>query len=118
MQDDKIFHLEIDPSVGEGIKVATETISIIGVILDKITEIDQEAGGTTIGQVTGVVITPIIIGEVMQDHTTDKLHNGHLGTEVKVEVEMKIMVMIILESGVEIGIKGDERNQGLDLTQG
>ena len=66
----------------------------------------------------GVVITPITIGKVIQDLKTDKIHNGHLGTEVKVEVEVKIMGKIVLESGVEKGIKGDKRNQGLDQTQG
>ena len=66
----------------------------------------------------GVVITPITIDEVIQDHTTDKTHNGHLETEVKIEVEMKTMVMIILEVEVELEIKGDEKNPGLDLIHG
>ena len=65
-----------------------------------------------------MVITHIITDEVIRDHTTDKIHNGHLGTEVKVEVEMKTMVMIILAVEVEIEIKGDEKNPGLDLIQG
>ena len=65
-----------------------------------------------------MVITHIIIHEVIRDHTTDKIHNGHLETEVKVEVEMKTMVMIILEEEVEIEIKGDEKNPDLDLIQG
>ena len=65
-----------------------------------------------------MVITHILIDEVIRDHTTDKIHNGHLETEVKVEVEMKTMVMIVLEVEVEIGIKGDKKNQGLDLIQG
>ena len=42
--DDKILHLEIDPSVEEGIKVAIEEILTIGTITGKIIEIDQEAG--------------------------------------------------------------------------
>ena len=66
----------------------------------------------------GVVIMHIITDEVIRDHTTDKMHNGHLETEVKVEVEMKTMVMINLEVEVEIEIKGDEKNPGLDLIQG
>ena len=118
IQDNKIFHLEIDPSVEEEIKVAIEEILTIGTITGKIIEIDQEAGGTVIGQVIGVVITHIIIDEVIRDHTTDKIHNGHLETEVKVEVEMKTMVMIILEVEVEIEIKGDEKNTDLDLIPG
>ena len=81
-------------------------------------EIDQEVGGTTTGQVIGVVITQITTEVVIQDRTIDKTHNGHLETEVKVEVEMKIMVTINLEVEVEIEIKGDEKNLGLDPIQG
>ena len=98
--------------------MAIEEIIIIGTITGKIIEIDQEAGGTIIGQVIGVVITHIITDEVIRDHTTDKIHNGHLGTEVKVEAEMETMVMINLEVEVEIEIKGDEKNPGLDQIQG
>ena len=65
IQDDKILHLEIDPSVEEEIKVAIEEIIIIGTITGKIIVIDQEAGGTVIGQVIGVVITPITTDEVI-----------------------------------------------------
>ena len=107
MLDDKILLLEIDPLVEEGIK-AIETIT------GKIIEIDQEAGGTTIGQEIEVVITQITTDEVIRDHTIDKTHNGHLETEVKVEVEMKIMVTINIEVEVEIEIKGDQKNPGLD----
>ena len=78
-----------------------EEILTTGTITGKIIEIDQEAGGTVIGQVIGVVITHIIIDEVIQDHTTDKIHNGHLETEVKVEVETKTMVTIVLEEEVD-----------------
>ena len=115
---DKILHLEIDPLVEEGIKVVIEEIITIGTITGQIIEIDQEADGTTTGQVIGVVITHITTDKVIQDCTTDKTHNGLLETEVKVEVEMKTMVMIILEVEVEIEIKGDEKNPGLDLIQG
>ena len=107
MLDDKILHLEIDPLVEEGIK-AIETIT------GKIIEIDQEAGGTTIGQVIGVVITQITTDIVIRDHTIDKTHNGQLETEVKVEVEMKIMVTINIEVEVEIEIQGDKKDLGLD----
>ena len=95
-----------------------EEIITIGTITGQILEIDQEADGTATGQVIGVVITPITTDKVIQDHTTDKTHNGLLDTEVKVEVEMKTMVMIILEVEVEIEIKGDEKNPGRDLIQG
>ena len=117
MRVDKILCLEIDPLVEEGIKVVIEEIITIGTITGKIIEIDQEADGTTTGQVIGVVITHITTDEVMQDSTTDKIHNGHLETEVKVEVEMKTMVMLNLEVEVGIEIKGDEKNPGLDLIQ-
>ena len=118
MQDNKILPLEIDPLVEEEIKVVIEEILTIGVITDKIIEIDQEAGGMVIGQVIGVVITHITTDEVIRDHTTDKIHNGHLETEVIVEVEMKTIVMIILEVEVEIGIKGEEEIPDLDLIKG
>ena len=65
-----------------------------------------------------MVITHITTDEVMRDSSIDKIHNGHLETEVKVEVEMKTMVMINLEVEVETEIKGDEKNPGLDLIQG
>ena len=76
MLDNKILLLEIDPLVEEGIK-AIETIT------GQIIEIGQEAGGTTIGQVIEVVITQITTDEVIQDHSIDKTHNGHLETEVQ-----------------------------------
>ena len=95
-----------------------EEIITIGTITGQIIEIDQEAGGTIIGQVIGLVITHIITDEVIQDHTTDKIHNGHLETEVKVGVETKTMVMINLQIEVEIEIKGDEKIPDLDLIQG
>ena len=95
-----------------------EEIITIGTITGQIIEIDQEADGTTTGQVIGVVIAHIITDVVIRDHTTDKTHNGLLETEVKVEVEMTTMVMIILEVEVEIKVKGDEKIPGLDLIQG
>ena len=65
MLGDKIVFLEIDPLVQEGIKVVIEEIITIGTIIDQILEIDQEAGGTTTGQVIGVVITCITTEEVI-----------------------------------------------------
>ena len=44
--------------------MAIEEIITIGTITGKIIEIDQEAHGTTIGQVIGVVITHITTDEV------------------------------------------------------
>ena len=95
-----------------------EEITTIRIITGKIIEIDKEVDGTTTGQVIGVVIIQITTDKVIRDCTIDKMHNGHLETEVKVEVEMKTMVVINLEVEVEIEIKGDEKNPGLDLIQG
>ena len=110
--------LEIDLLVEEEIKVVIDEIIIIGTITGKIIEIDQEAGGTIIGQVIGVLIIQIITDKVIQDRTLDKTQNGHLETEVKVEVGMKTVVIIKLEVEVEIEIKGDGKNPGLDLIKG
>ena len=86
-----------------------EEIITIGTIIGQIIETDLEADGIAIGQVIGVVITQITIDEVIRDQITDKTPNGLLGTEVRVGIEMRIMIMIILEAGVEIEIIGEER---------
>ena len=86
-----MLHPEIDPLVEGEIKVEIEEIIIIETIIDPITEIDQEADGTITGQVIGVTITRITIDEVILDQITDKMPNGHLETEVKVEIELVIM---------------------------
>ena len=57
MLGDRILPPEIDPSVEEEIKVVIEGIITIGIITGQIIEIDQEADGTTTGQVIEVVIT-------------------------------------------------------------
>ena len=95
-----------------------EEITTIGTIIDQIIEIDLEADGITIGQVIGVVITQITIDEVIQDQTTDKTPNGLLEIVVRVGIEMRIMIMTILEAGVEIEIIGEEKSLGPDLTLG
>ena len=80
--------LEIDPLVEEGIKVVIEEITTTGTITGQSIEIDPEADGITIGQVTGVVITQITIDEVIQDQTTDKTPNGPIEIEVRVGIEI------------------------------
>ena len=67
MLGNRILPPEIDPSVEEETKVEIEGIITIGKIIDQIVEIDQEADGTTTGQVIGVVITHIATDEVIQD---------------------------------------------------
>ena len=64
----------------------------------------------------------------MPDPITDKMPNGHLETEVIVEIELKIIIMTIQEVEVETDMKTDlynqdkahylmeEMNLGLDLT--
>ena len=95
-----------------------EEITTIGTIIDQIIEIDWEEDGTTIGQVIGVVNTQITIDEVMWDQITDKTPNGLLETEVRVGIEMRIMITTILEVGVEIEIIGEEKILGPNLTLG
>ena len=105
-----------------------EIEEIIEIIIGPITEIDQEADGTIIGQVIGVTIIRITTDEVMSDPITDKMPNGPLETEVIVEIELKIIIMTIQEVEVETDmITGpynqgkahylmEEMNLGLDLT--
>ena len=49
---------------------------------------------------------------------TDKTPNGLLEIEVRVGIEMRIMITTILEVGVEIEIIGVEKNLGPGLTLG
>ena len=79
-----------------------EEIIIIEAIIDPITEIDQEADGTTTGQVIGATTTRITIDEVILDQITEKMPNRCLETEVKVEIELEITIMSIQEIEVEI----------------
>ena len=85
----------------EEIKVEIEEIIIIEITTDPITETDQEADGTIIGQVIGVAITRLTIDVVIIDQITDKMLNRHSETEVKVEIELKITIMTIREVEVE-----------------
>ena len=70
-------------------------IITIETITGPITETDQEADGTIIGQVIGVTFTKLTIDEVILDQIVDKTPNRHLETEVKVEIELEIKVMTI-----------------------
>ena len=92
-----------------------EEITTIGTIIDQIIEIDLEADGITISQVIGVVITQITTDEVIQDRTIVKTPNGPIEIEVRVGIEMRIM---ILEVDVETEIIEEEKNPGLDPTPG
>ena len=72
-----------------------EIEKIIKMIIGPITEIDQEADGTIIGQVIGVTIIRITTDEVMSDPITHKMPNRPLETEVIVEIELKIIILTI-----------------------
>ena len=89
------MHLEIDPLVEEEIKVEIGEIITIQTITDPITEKNEEADGTIIGQVIGVTITRQTISKVILDQIMVKMLSGYLGTEVKVEKELEITLMII-----------------------
>ena len=78
--------------------ITTETI------IDPITETDQEADRTIIGQVIGVTITRLTLDGVILDQITDKMLNGHLETAVKVEIELEITLMTIQEVEIETEI--------------
>ena len=95
----------------EGIKVEIEEIIIIEIIIGLITEIDREADGKIISQAIGLTITKITIDEVIPDPITDKMPNGCLETEVKVEIELKIIIMTIQEVEVETDMITDPHNQ-------
>ena len=101
------MHPEIDLLAEEEIKVEIGEIIIIETITDPITEIDQEADGTIIGQVIGVTITRLTIDVVIIDQIMDKMLNGHSETEVKVEIELEITIMTIQEVEVEKDIMTD-----------
>ena len=79
-------------------------IITIETITDPITETDQEANGTIIGQVIGVTFTRLTIGKVILDQIMDKMLSGHLETEVKIKIELEITVMTIQEVEAEIDI--------------
>ena len=105
-------------------------IIIIETITDLITDTDQEADRTIIGQVIGVTITRLTIDKVILDLITDKTLNGHLETEVKVEIELEITTITIQEVEIETEIiigpfnqdkahyLMEEMNLGPDLTLG
>ena len=62
----------------------------------------------------------IIIDEVIRDQITDKMPNGFLGTEVRVEIEMKIIMMtkpqveVDTETIVDLS-QGEEKSLGPNL---
>ena len=89
-----------------------EIEEIIEIIIGPITEIEQEADGTIIGQVIGVTIIRITTDEVMSDPITDKMPNGHLETEVIVEIELNIIIMTIQEVDIETDMITGPYNQG------
>ena len=76
-ETDGTSHLEPDLLVETEVKVETGEIITTGTITDLIMEIEQEADGTTLGQVIGATITRQTIDEVTIDQIMDKTLNGH-----------------------------------------
>ena len=63
-----------------------------------------------------VITIRIIIDEVIQDQITDKMPNGCLGTEVRVETEMKTILEAEVETEIIVGLsQGEERSLTPDL---
>ena len=61
----------------------------------------------------------IIIDEAIQDQITDKMPNGLLGTEVRVEIEMKTILKVEVETETIVGLcQGEERSLTPNLTPG
>ena len=85
-------------------------IIIIETTIDQITEIDQEADGTIIGQVIGATITRLTIDQIIIDQIRDKILSGHLEIEVRVQIELEITIMTIQEVEVGIEIMIDQSN--------
>ena len=54
-----------------------------------------------------VTITRLTIDEVILDQIMDKMFSRHLGTEVKVGIELETITMTIQEVEVEIDIMTD-----------
>ena len=72
-----------------------EEIIIIGIIIGPVIETNQEADETIIGQVIEVTITRLTIDEATLDQIMDKMFSRYLGTEVKVEIELKTIIMTV-----------------------
>ena len=66
-----------------------------------------------------VLTIRIIIVEVIRDQITDKMPNGLLGTEVRVEIEMKTILKVGVETETIVGLsQGEERSLAPDLIPG
>ena len=58
-----------------------------------------------------VITIRIITDEVIPDQITDKMPNGLLGTEVRVETEMKTILEVEVETKLIVGLsQGEERS--------
>ena len=72
-----------------------------------------------LGQVIEVITIRIIIDEVIRDQITDKMPNGLLGTEVRVEIEMMTILEVEVETETIVGLsQGEERSLAPNLTPG
>ena len=91
----------------------------IETIIGQIIEIDQEADGTTIDQVIEVIPIRIIIDKVVRDQITHKMPNGLIGTEVRVETEIKTILEVEVEREIIVHLsQGEGRSLTSDLIPG
>ena len=66
-----------------------------------------------------VITMRIIIDEAIRDQITDKMPNVLLGTEVRVETEMKTILEVEVETEIIVGLcQGEERSLTPDLIPG
>ena len=66
-----------------------------------------------------IITIRIIIDEVIRDQITDKMPNGLLETEVRVEVEMMTILEVEVETETIVDLsQGEEKSLGPNLTPG
>ena len=66
-----------------------------------------------------VITIRIIIDEVIRDQITDKMPNGLLGTEVRVEIGMMTILEVEVETETIVDLsQGEEKSLGPNLTPG
>ena len=67
----------------------------------------------------GVITIRIMIDEVIRDQITHKMLNRLLGTEVRLEIEMKTILKVEVETEIIVGLsQGEERSLTPDLIPG
>ena len=94
------------PEIGPLVEEETKEITTIETIIGQIIEIE-------------VITMRIIIDEVIRDQITDKMPNGLLGTEVRVEIEMMTILEVEVETETIVDLsQGEEKSLIPNLTPG